>query len=201
MEKKNNTKSIWFVCISAVLAMFIGVILWLVGIAENNDIFSAIGPIFRGVSIGGIVLYALWHFIKSMCTSKKGRIIGIKVIIIALLEFAIIGLGIYFNWGTIGTLIVFVVVALIGLRIKIAVDNTVCPKCGKKFAMNEVSRKTVNSCATTIDIEQKIRNTRGVVTGTYTQPVPATRYVYACVDECKFCKHQQEVTREATYRD
>ena len=82
-----------------------------------------------------------------------------------------------------------------------AIDNTACPKCGKKLAMKEISRKTVSSYATTVDVERKVKNNKGEVIRTYTEAVPATHYTYDCIDECKFCGHRQEVRREATYRD
>lgn len=134
-------------------------------------------------------------------SAKRSMETAIKIILIMILEILLLGCGIYFNWGAIITTVLFVAIIFVILRIQISVDMTTCLKCGKKFAMQEVSRKTINSYATTIDVEQKIKNTRGEVTGTYTQTVPATRYIYACVDECKFCTHRREVTREATYRD
>ena len=80
-------------------------------------------------------------------------------------------------------------------------SDTKCPKCGKAFGMKEISRKTVGSRATTMDVERKVKNNKGEVIRTYTESVPATQYIYDCVDECKFCGHRQEVRREATYRD
>ena len=76
-----------------------------------------------------------------------------------------------------------------------------CPKCGKKFAMKEISRKTVGSEATTMDVKQEIRNKKGEVTGTYTQTVPATRFIHDCVDECKYCGFRREVQRDTVYKD
>ena len=76
-----------------------------------------------------------------------------------------------------------------------------CPKCGKSFAMKEISRKTVGSRATTMDVERKVKNNKGEVIRTYTESVPATQYIYDCVDECKFCGHRRDVQRQATYRD
>lgn len=76
-----------------------------------------------------------------------------------------------------------------------------CPKCGKKFAMKEISRKTVGSEATTMDVKQEIRNKKGEVTGTYTQTVPATRFIHDCVDECKYCGFRREVQRDTAYKD
>lgn len=80
-------------------------------------------------------------------------------------------------------------------------SDTKCPKCGKKFAMKEISRKTASSRATTIDVERVVRNSRNEVVRRYTEAVPATHYIYDCVDECKFCGHRKEVRREATRRN
>ena len=114
---------------------------------------------------------------------------------------AVVALAIALDLGPIGGGILFVVVLFIGMGIKGAIDNTACPKCGKKLAMKEISRKTVSSYATTVDVERKVKNNKGEVIRTYTEAVPATHYTYDCIDECKFCGHRQEVRREATYRD
>ena len=76
-----------------------------------------------------------------------------------------------------------------------------CPKCGKSFAMKEISRKTVGSRATTMDIKREVKNNKGEVVRTYYEAVPATKYYYDCVDKCKFCGYRRDIQREATYRD
>lgn len=78
--------------------------------------------------------------------------------------------------------------------------DTKCPKCGKAFGMKEISRIAVDSRATTIDVERRVKNNKGEVIRTYTESVPATQYIYDCVDECKFCGHRQSVTRDITER-
>ena len=80
-------------------------------------------------------------------------------------------------------------------------SDTKCQKCGKAFGMKEISRKNASSRATTVDVKREVKNSKGEVTRTYYESVPATQYFYDCVDECKFCGHRQEVQRQATYRD
>lgn len=80
-------------------------------------------------------------------------------------------------------------------------SDTKCPKCGKAFGMKEISRKTVGRHATTVDVERKVKNSKGEVVRTYTEAVPATQYFYDCVDECKFCGHRRDVQRNETVRD
>ena len=94
----------------------------------------------------------------------------------------------------------YVVIAII-ITILMKGKASKCPKCGKTFGMKEISCKTVGSRATTMDVERKVKNNKGEVIRTYTESVPATQYIYDCVDECKFCGHRQEVQRQATYRD
>ena len=97
--------------------------------------------------------------------------------------------------------IMLIIAALIGfLFIKKAIDKTACPKCSKKFSMKEISRETIHTFDTTMDVEHTIRNKKGEMTGSYTQTVPATKYIYKCIDECRFCGYQQEIQRQATYR-
>ena len=100
-----------------------------------------------------------------------------------------------------GACILAAVIFIVGLCIKRAIDNTACPKCGKKLSMKEISRKTTGSCATTMDVRREVKNSKGEVIRTYYEAVPATKYYYDCVDECKFCGHRRYVKREATYRD
>ena len=80
-------------------------------------------------------------------------------------------------------------------------SDTKCPKCGKAFGMKEISRKSAGSRATTIDVKREVKNSKGEVTRTYYESVPATQYFFDCVDECKFCGHRQDVTRSNTVRD
>lgn len=75
-----------------------------------------------------------------------------------------------------------------------------CPKCGKTFAMKEISRKTIGRRDTTVDIEREVKNARGEVVRRYKEAVPATKYTYKCVDECKFCGCSREVERYETIR-
>lgn len=79
---------------------------------------------------------------------------------------------------------------------------TRCLRCGKPFAMREVSRdqSPVSSYDTTTHIGLITRDLRGNVTDTDTRTVPATAYVYNCVDECKFCGFQKEEQRTLVCR-
>lgn len=101
-----------------------------------------------------------------------------------------------------------VVYVLIGICVLIGVcaiiyliHSTKCAECGKYFAMKEIERNLVSQFRTTVDVEQKVKDKNGNVTGTYTQAVPATVYVYDCVDRCKHCGFQRKVTRRITVRD
>ncbi len=79
---------------------------------------------------------------------------------------------------------------------------TRCPHCGKSFAMREVSRDRTpaSSYETTTHVGLITRDLKGYVTGTDTRVVPATAYVYNCVDECKFCGFQKEEQRAQVRR-
>lgn len=84
-------------------------------------------------------------------------------------------------------------VYLVGKRAR----ETRCPSCGKPFAMREVSRDSspVSSYDTTTHVGLITRDLKGYVTETDTRVVPATAYVYNCVDECKYCGFQKEEQR------
>lgn len=76
-----------------------------------------------------------------------------------------------------------------------------CPKCGKLFAMKEIEREHVSSYSTTIDVEQEIKDKDGKKSGSYTQAVPATTYVYNCIEQCKYYQFKRTVQKKETYRD
>ena len=135
------------------------------------------------IGLGGAMLYLFWLIIKSILATKEPGKTGLKFIGICVVEIAVVALAIALDLGPIGGGILFVVVLFIGMGIKGAIDNTACPKCGKKLAMKEISRKTVGSRATTMDVERKVKNNKGEVIRTYTESVPATQYIYDCVDE------------------
>lgn len=97
-------------------------------------------------------------------------------------------------------LIVAVLIAIVLFFRWRAIRGTACPKCGKMFAMKEISRERASTSATTVDVERKVRDRNGKVIRTYTEAVPATRFVYDCVDECKYCGRRREVQREYTLR-
>lgn len=104
-------------------------------------------------------------------------------------------------------LVVVIIVIVAGTILSFALSfarsfvGTSCPKCGKKRALVEISRKTVETYETTMDVEQDIRNEYGERKGSYVQSVPATKYIYECVDECKYCGYQTKVRRQETRRD
>ena len=76
-----------------------------------------------------------------------------------------------------------------------------CPECRCLYAMKEIRRHTVGEHVTTVDVRREVRNRKGEVVRTYYEAVPATRYVYACIDECKYCGYRRNVQRELTCRD
>ena len=80
--------------------------------------------------------------------------------------------------------------------------ETRCPSCGKSFAMREVSRDQtpVSVYDTTMHDGMITRDLKGNVTETDTRRVPATAYVYNCVDECRFCGFQKENQRAQVRR-
>ena len=129
--------------------------------------------------------------------------LGIVLVVVGLIYYFGIGLlAVELDWevNTLVFILGYVVIAII-ITILMKGKASKCPKCGKTFGMKEISCKTVGSRATTMDVERKVKNNKGEVIRTYTESVPATQYIYDCVDECKFCGHRQEVRREATYRD
>lgn len=99
--------------------------------------------------------------------------------------------------------LIFISIVAIGIALFVYIRGrlTKCPECGKKFAMIEISRKTVDSRSTTMDIERQVKDSKGNVIRTYLEAVPATKFYYDCVDECKYCGYRRRVSREATYRD
>lgn len=105
------------------------------------------------------------------------------------------------GWYIFFAALIIFTIALIIFAILSWSEATKCPECGKRFAMREIERKAESSYATTKDIEQKIRNNKGEITGRYTQTVPATTYIYNCLDQCKYCGFQRYVNRSKTYRD
>lgn len=155
------------------------------------------------VICGAVIMFIgpITLIISAILTTKEPGKTGLKCIGIFVVEFAIIGLGIALDLGAICTGVLGAVVLIIALCIKGTIDNTACPKCGKKLAMKEISRKTVSSYATTVDVVRNVKNNKGEVIRTYTEAVPATRYTCDCVDECKFCGHRQNVRRDVTYRN
>lgn len=76
-------------------------------------------------------------------------------------------------------------------------QTTRCPKCGRAFAMGEVSRDKapVSTCDTTAHIGLFTLDLRGNITTADPHAVPATAYTYSCVDECRFCGFQKEEQR------
>ena len=193
MNGNKFTKTSWII-------LGIGFALAIIGIfsmAANPDV----GAWLCIIGLGGAMLYLFWLIIKSILATKEPGKTGLKFIGILVAEIAVVALAIALDLGPIGGGILFVVVLFIGMSIKGAIDNTACPKCGKKLSMKEISRKTTGSYATTMDIRREVKNSKGEVIRTYYEAVPATKYYYDCVDECKFCGHRRDVKREATYRD
>lgn len=125
-------------------------------------------------------------------------------IFIIVFEAVLIGvcvIGALQDWGFWPTFIVAIIGMAIVFLIFNYIKNSACPKCGKKLSMREISRKTTGSYATTMDVKREVKNSKGEVVRTYYEAVPATKYYYDCVDECKFCGYRRDVKREATYRD
>lgn len=193
MNGNKFTKTSWIILGVCFALAFIGIF----SMAANPDL----GAWIMIVGLGVAMLYLFWLLIKSILATKEPGKNGLKFLGIIAAEIVIVAIALALDLGPLGTGILFVVVLFVGMGIKGAIDNTACPKCGKKLSMKEISRKTVATYATTMDIERKVRNNRNEVVRTYTEAVPATRYIYQCVDECKFCGHRQEVRRQSTLRD
>ena len=102
---------------------------------------------------------------------------------------------------TIGIL-AFVLGFVVGSLMHKRAQETRCPRCRKSFAMREVSRETspVSSYDTTTHVGLLTRDLRGNITETDSRVVPATAYIYNCVDECRFCGCQKETQRTRVYR-
>lgn len=183
-----------------IIELIVGWIIMMAGLfTPDPNSGTGLGIVICGAT--ALIIGLVTLILSAVLTTKEPGKTGLKLLGILIAEFAVIGLGIALDLGAVGTGILAVVIFIIGLCIKGAIDNTACPKCGKKLAMKEISRKTVSSYATTVDVERKVKNNKGEVIRTYTEAVPATHYTYDCIDECKFCGHRQEVRREATYRD
>ena len=183
-----------------IIALVVGWIIMMSGLFTsdpNSGIGLAIVICGAAILIIGLVTLIL----SAILEAKEPGKIGLMFIGILVAEFAVIGLGITLDLGAVGTGILGAVIFIVGLCIKGAIDNTACPKCGKKLSMKEISRKTTGSYATTMDVRREVKNSKGEVIRTYYEAVPATKYYYDCVDECKFCGHRRDVKREITYRD
>lgn len=76
-----------------------------------------------------------------------------------------------------------------------------CPECHRLSAMKEISRCTIGEYPTTMDVKREVKNRKGEVVRTYYEAVPATRYVYECIDQCKWCGYRRKARRESTTRD
>ena len=104
-------------------------------------------------------------------------------------------------WQVLLVIVIFIIVLNAVLR----AEASKCPKCGKKSAMIEISRIETDSVRTTVDVnrEKNIKNSSGktIRTETYKEAVPATKYYYDCIDECKYCGYRREVQRSEVERD
>lgn len=76
-----------------------------------------------------------------------------------------------------------------------------CPECRRAFAMKEISSHLIDEYRTTVDVQRTVKNGKGEVIRRYTEAVPATKCVYDCVDECRYCKYQRNVTRQQILQD
>jgi hypothetical protein len=153
------------------------------------------------VGAAGVLVGLFWLIIKTILATEAPAKIGLTFVGAMVAVLAVIGIGLALDLGAVGTGILVVVIFIVGLCIKCAIDNTACPQCGKKFAMKEISRQLVGSRATTMDVTRRVKNSKGEVIRTYTEAVLATLYTYDCIDECRFCGHRQEVRREKKERD
>lgn len=198
MHGNKLTTTSWIILGICFALMFIG--MFFIG-SDNIDA----GVCVLVIGCVGALLYLLWLVAKSILASKNAKRTALIALgcTLGVGSFTFLGvvLSLVFDIPPFISLIILLLILGIVVLIKRAIDNTACPKCGKKFSMKEINRKIVAEYATTKDVEQKIRNKKGEVTGTYTQTVPATTYIFDCIDECKFCGHRREVQRSATYRD
>ena len=159
-----------------------------------------LGAMVCGISLGLTVLYL---FIVAIKAQAKSQELG-KFLTIMGISFGSVGLAIaislYMDLGGTAAAVMGIVFWIIGFIIFAKIENSACPKCGKRLSMKEIDRKIVGEYETTMNVEQEIRNKKGEKTGTYTQTVPAVRYVFDCTLECKFCGHTMIVQKENTYR-
>ena len=105
-------------------------------------------------------------------------------------------------------LIGYLIVAIVTITLYVAKKQIIpndsncekCEKCGKAFSMHEISKKSIGSFETTMDVTRQVKNSTGETISTYEESVPATCYIYECIDECKYCGYQKIVKRNKTYR-
>ena len=71
---------------------------------------------------------------------------------------------------------------------------TRCTRCGKLFAMREISRDSTPSSSydttTTVDLFEM--DLKGNYTSGGTLTAPATAHTYKCTDMCRFCGFKKE---------
>ena len=128
---------------------------------------------------------------------------GTLLAVVGVIYYFVFGLLIvHYDWdvNTFLFILGYVVLAVIIVIVTKSISEK-CPKCGKGLAMKEISRKVAKTFETTMDVERQVKsNTTGKVIRTYTESVPATKFIYDCVDRCKFCGHTQNVKRENIVR-
>ena len=95
----------------------------------------------------------------------------------------------------------FIAILVIGCIVFFKGLSSRCPKCKKLFAMQEIQRQLTGTRATTIDVDQNIKNRYGETTGKYTQAVPATEYYYDVLRECRCCGARYRYNERKTTRD
>lgn len=65
--------------------------------------------------------------------------------------------------------------------------DKICPICKKPFALKETSKEVISKENISVQIENKIRNREGKVTGTAEQYVPGIKTTYNVYYTCRFC--------------
>lgn len=193
MEGNKLTKTSKIVLAIGFTIAIIGIFI----IPGNPDV----GAWVCGIGLGPTMLYLIIIAIKSLLKESKLGVFLIAFFTLLAITVAAVLIGEAMGLGFGGSMVIMIILGVIAFIIYAKIESTACPKCGKRLAMKEISRKTVSSYATTVDVDREVKNSKGEVIRRYKEAVPATRYIYDCVDECKYCGNSREVRREATYRD
>lgn len=136
----------------------------------------------------------VWKFILIYLVLFGGCALNVVIAIIYETEFA----------DHIMPNIILVIIAVIIYTILDAIhqdaENSKCYKCGKTFAMKEISRELVRTEEGSVAVRTYFTDRPGYSDS----EVPATKYTYLCEEECKYCGnrreiHKSEIEKEREY--